>query len=363
MSAFSSIEWTDRTWNPVTGCTKVSQGCKHCYAEGVAGRFFATQYRPVMTSLPTKTIDTVSTSHHEDMLAIGTARPRRFTDVQTHEERLLEPHRWRRASKVFVNSMSDLFHEAVPDAFIDEVFAVMTAARRHTFQVLTKRPERMRAYMATPDRAKAIDDAAVRMMDADRWSGETYACLVQAPSLKPGDWPCSNVWLGVSIEDQATADARIPVLLETPAAIRFVSYEPALGPVDFEAVPLPAPGAAVYGLRGVLQPLAEKDTEADDWKYWTRRKCRLDWVIVGGESGRGARPCAIEWAESTVRQCKTAGVPVFVKQLGAFVVSEERSELDVAGHREWQWRAGLKNRKGGDPAEWPEDLRVREFPR
>lgn len=356
----SAIEWTDRTWNPVTGCTKVSQGCKHCYAEGVAARFFATQYRPLLSHDPTRTIDTVSTSHHEDLLANGLARPRRFTDVQTHEDRLLEPLRWRKPARVFVNSMSDLFHEAVPDAFIDQVFGVMALAPRHTFQILTKRPQRMRDYFApgqfrdvgvaiaakalhTKVRPFALPDA--RVFDARR------VALNQPWQMDA--WPLPNVWLGVSVEDQATADERIPLLLGTLAALRFVSYEPALDRVVFD--------------NGDTSWLSCHEGCTDESEnvcgaFENHGECfrGIDWVIVGGESGPGARPFDIEWARSVVRQCRYAKVPVFVKQMGANshgYLPEARdfvSALVQVG--------GFITGKGGDPAEWPEDLRVREFP-
>jgi hypothetical protein len=175
--------------------------------------------------------------------------------------------------------------------------------------------------------------------------------------------PLPNVWLGVSVENQHFADERIPLLLQTPAAVRFISAEPLLGPVDLQSVPLPAPGAEHYGLRGVAQPLSEKDTEADDWKYWTKRESKLDWVIVGGESGPGARPFDLSWARSIVEQCKAAGVACFVKQAGSnpFDSARQSCPPDECMIHGYSWLT-LKARKGGDPSEWPEDLRVREFP-
>jgi protein gp37 len=287
VSALTGIEWTDRTWNPVTGCTKVSPGCAHCYAEGVAMRFWASQYPPIE-------YDTYSV---DACCPITEMRSREFTDVQTHEDRLLEPLSWRKPARVFVNSMSDLFHEDVPHAFINSVFNVMIAAGRHTFQILTKRPERMRAYMA-----ERFDDAPV------------------------------NVWLGVSVENQHFLQ-RIDVLKDTPAAVRFVSFEPLLEDL----------GAVILD--------------------------RINWAIIGGESGRGARPFDIAWARSLVRQCKAQRVACFVKQLGANPeFGEGCGDCDpcIAGQRcpyaNVQLRMGLKSRKGGDPEEWPIDLRVREFP-
>lgn len=337
----TAIEWTDKTWNPVTGCTKVSPGCAHCYAEGVADRFWSSQY------------EWIRRVHPEDR-ARTQMRPRVFTDVMTHGDRLDQPLRWKKPARIFVNSMSDLFHEDVSDEFIDRVFAVMALAPHHTFQVLTKRAERMRAYMAAHDRGlrwlvtiyrnhdgPAVDDCAYQESDAVKWTRDGL----------------DNVWLGVSVENQHFADERIPTLLQTPAAVRFISAEPLLGPVDL-------------GLN-VGVPLA-------DGTRWQGSLPLLDWVIVGGESGPQARPCALEWINGIVKQCSGA-VPCFVKQLGAYVVSEDRtmpasmandsSKLQshhfsrLSPDEVWAWRAGLQSSKGGDPSEWPSELRVREFPR
>jgi protein gp37 len=209
MATVSTIEWTDYTWNPVTGCSKLSQGCKHCYAERLAQRFWG---------------------------------DRPFTDVQTHPERLDQPKRWRKGRTVFVNSMSDLFHEAVPLEFIQSVFAVMRDCPQHSFQVLTKRADRL---------------------------AEIAHQLV---------WP-ANVWMGVSVEDARVLD-RIDRLRDVPAAVRFLSLEPLIGPLDD------------LNLRGI------------------------HWVIVGGESGPGAREMRPAWVQSIRRQCRSTGVPFFFKQWG-----------------------------------------------
>lgn len=345
MSAATSIEWTDRTWNPVTGCTKVSQGCKHCYAEGVAERFWGSQYGQVAVgpTLP----DGGPTAW----------RARRFTDVQTHDDRLFEPLRWRKGARVFVNSMSDLFHEDVPDEFIDRVFAVMAFARHHTFQVLTKRPERMRAYLTEPRRQRVVD--AGEAWTPSRPPAHWYH--ISDWSCRTSPWPLPNVWLGVSVEDQVTADLRIPQLLDTPAAIRFVSAEPLLSGIDVRRWMRCYTSARTGGSVGPVE-ITERPG--------------FDWLIVGGESGPHARPFALEWASSLVDQvrCSMGGTQLFVKQLGAYVVSEQRAAANEAEMRailgpdttwpthRWLWRAGLKNRKGGDPAEWPTHLQVREFP-
>lgn len=507
--ATTSIEWTatvhpdgtvtpGRVWNPVTGCTKVSPGCKHCYAETIADRFWKTQYPQVIERVAEKDSADYPTSSQY-------SRPRRFTDVQCHEDRLLEPLSWRKPARVFVNSMSDLFHEDVPDAFIDRVFAVMALAPRHTFQILTKRAERMRDYCSDPAVAARVARAADKMAverevadlkeevlpipgydgyyasnlgtiltakrgetkpmspdegeaghlrvqlhregagkrgdrllvhrliletfigppptpdaqachrdgnprnnalpnlrwgtqaenwvdrkrhgNAQSWSrltlqevedikgfrkaGMTQANVAarfgisdtQVRNIEKGlqwaeasEWPLRNVWKGVSCEDQPRYDQRIGHLLRTPAAVRFISYEPALGPLDLRLGGMSMPDYSAH------DPLPQ-----------------IDWLIAGGESGHGARPCALEWIERIVEQCRAASVPVFVKQLGAFVVSEQRTcDQEMVGLLKprsaarmvqapngeyWAWRAGLTHGKGGDPAEWPAHLRVREFPR
>jgi protein gp37 len=245
--ANSSIEWTDKVWNPVTGCTKVSQGCKHCYAEGIAGRFFAKQYPPN-----------------------ADGSPRKFTDVRCHEERLDAPLHWRKPARIFVNSMSDLFHPDVPVEFIDRVFAMMALSPQHTFQVLTKRPQRMREFFAGAGRGGGV----------------------------------FNAWLGVSVEDQATADARIPLLLQTPAAVRWISYEPALGPLDVQQ-------ALTYRRRDI--------PDGDDGGRFLAGIQGVDWVVCGGESGPHARPMHPDWARSMRDQCQAAGVPFFFKQWGEWL--------------------------------------------
>lgn len=330
----TKIQWTDRTWNPVRGCSRVSEGCRNCYAERVAARF---------SSGPEVGIPGPFAGFAE----MRDGAPHWTGSVELVESKLTEPLRWRKPSRVFVNSMSDLFHEALPDEAIDRVFAVMALAPQHTFQVLTKRPERMRDYFADVQaRATAILLAgdALPFPPMHRRVG-SYAV------------PLPNVWLGVSVEDQATADERIPKLLSTPAAVRFVSYEPALGPVDFERVPLPDAYLRMNGVTGCLQPIAEKESEPDDYIYFMRKDMKLNWIIVGGESGPGARPFDIAWARSTIAQCKAAGVACFVKQLGSYAILDRRYDRSVSGWTRW-----LRDRKGGDTSEWPEDMRVREFP-
>ena len=309
--ATTSIEWTDRVWNPVTGCTKVSAGCKNCYAETIADRFWATQYP-----------DGVPTGRHDAGGNAPEMRPRRFTDVWTHDDRLRDPLSWRKPARVFVNSMSDLFHEDVPDEFIDRVFAVMHLAERHVFQALTKRPERMLAYVSSRPRDAAKPDQVVIATEL----GEGHYSV---------PWPLPNVWLGVSVEDQQRADERIPLLLQTPAAVRFLSCEPLLAHLN------------------VAQFISDKYISVGG-RQWIGAG-GIHWVIVGGESGPDARLCDLAWVRSIVAQCNTACVACFVKQLGTRPIAGRMPHPDDMFIR-------LTSRKGGDPAEWPEDLRVREFP-
>lgn len=348
----TGIQWSDATWNPVTGCTKVSQGCKHCYAEGVAERFWPTQYPQVPTP-----------PHAAEPM-----RPRRFTDVQCHPDRLDQPLRWKRPRRIFVNSMSDLFHEDVPDDFIAEVFAVMALARQHTFQVLTKRPERMRAVVS----AMRESEHGWITHNGENPSSYGGAGVVISAPYERGEltderdelgrrirergtnvWPLPNVHLGVSVEDQATADERIPLLLDTPAALRFVSYEPALAGVDFRR--LGRGGAAIDALGGDVTHVKSGD-------IYSCTPSVLDWIIVGGESGPNARPFDLAWARQTVAQCRAAGVPCFVKQLGAKPVDDVKGG-PIGSTNAAIWRnVQLRKRKGDDPSEWSEDLRVQEFP-
>ena len=259
----TKIEWTDETWNPVTGCTKVSEGCDHCYAETIAHRFTGTK-----------------------------AYPNGF-DVTLRPERLDQPLRWKRPRKVFVSSMSDLFHKDVPDDYIARVFAVMALAPQHTFQVLTKRPGRMRSLLSSEQ-----FESAVFLATEGRFEG----CF---------PWPLPNVWLGTSVENQKWADVRIPLLLDTPAAIRFLSCEPLLGPIDLN-----------HWIGHTPECLGSDDPPwcTCPWEGRTREpyfyKDKIHWVIVGGESGPGARPMHPDWARSLRDQCQATGVPFHFKQWG-----------------------------------------------
>jgi protein gp37 len=337
----TSIEWTDATWNPLRGCSRVSEGCRNCYAEKIAAR-----YSGVVLSGP-------RAGQRLPFHGVATAQGWNGK-VELVEDKLTEPLSWREPRRVFVNSMSDLFHKDVPDEWIDRVFAVMALAPRHTFQVLTKRPERMRDYVSI---------LRSRL-------GELYRVAQSVPK-KPGQyepnapgWPFPHVWLGVSVENQATANARIPLLLETPAARRFVSYEPALGPVSFRWARWDdgTPNDRRLTSGSIIR---DGKVVARGWNHLDGLRM-LDWIIVGGESGPAARPFDVAWARSTIAQCREAGVACFVKQLGRDPLGlgtfDPRKHFGFKPHG-GEWRISLYDRKGGDMAEWPEDLRVREFPR
>jgi len=313
----TKIEWADRVWNPVTGCSKVSEGCRNCYAERLAKRFWG---------------------------------EREFTEVQCHEERLGDPMKWKKPARIFVNSMSDLFHHDVPIGFIAGVWSSMLVADHHTFIVLTKRPKRMLDVVS-------------------KLYGDQFFYTQHLP----------NVWLGVSAEDQQTADERIPLLLETPAAKRVVSIEPALGPVDIgmskhwpsrwvrlswtvrsdlpfiKPVAIAEPGIyrAESNRHGALSVMTENillGIKPDEFKCLPK----LDWVIMGGESGPNARAMHPDWAKSVRDQCQAAGVPFFFKQWGEWAlkgaVEAKSHDFGVLTHEgEWFAKTTGWNGRSEDP--------------
>jgi protein gp37 len=240
--------------------------------------------------------------------------------------------------------MSDLFHEDVPDEFIVNVYAAMVAASWHTFQVLTKRPERRRYLLNAPSFREWVAERAAKLINALR-GDRSLPATENLAAWNAGS--ARNIHEGVSVEDQQTADERIPILLQTPAAVRFVSAEPLLGPVQLGC------GGELFDY-GVGR---NQDNEP-----------RIHWVIAGGESGPGARPCDVAWIRSIVQQCQAAAVPCFVKQLGTrpfdgydrWPIRYGDTTIDIGEEKRWM---ELKDKKGGDPAEWPKDLRVREWPR
>jgi len=340
MATQSKIEWTDCTWNPVIGCRHVAEGCRHCYAETMSKRLAAMGQR--------------------DYASILTPEGKFNGKAITRPATLAEPLHWKKPRMVFVNSMSDLFHEDVPFEFIAAVFGVMAACPQHTFQVLTKRPERALAFFEWIDAKAASDDTVANtprefaVMQAWCHDGPENGLYCRGFNTDSkhahGEWPLKNVWLGVSIATQADADKNIPVLLKCPAAVRFVSAEPLIGHIQLNDLRV---GKDAQGDGLTVDAL--NDTAGFgcnlDVGYG-----KLDWVIVGGESGPGARPCDVAWIRSIVAQCKAAAVPVFVKQLGS------NSQEQFGGSGALRQRLKAQSRKGGDPAEWPEDLRVREFP-
>lgn len=293
MADNTAIEWTNATWNPIRGCTRVSEGCRNCYAEVMAARFS----------------DPGQWGHG---LARRVALPGGGTDhrwtgeVALVEEALDLPLRWRRPRRIFVNSTSDLFHEKVPDDWIDMVFAVMALAQQHTFQVLTKRPERMRDYFLGRRLNFGRASEALHEMTHPCSEDDHDWAVDQLDAFDASGRPLPNVWLGTSVEDQATANARIPHLLDTPAQVRFLSCEPLLGPVALDMILTPEMG--VYALTGVR-------SDGSGPSGFSRGP-RIDWVICGGESGPGARPMHPDWARSLRDQCTLDRVPFFFKQWG-----------------------------------------------
>lgn len=320
MTDKTKIEWTDATWNPVTGCTKVSAGCDHCYAETIATRFAGSK-----------------------------AYPHGF-DVTLRPERLPLPLKWQRPRRIFVNSMSDLFHSSVPDEYIARVFAVMAATPRHTYQILTKRHGRLRTLLQDRCRCAASHAAGIhfRSMMCDQARSidgvDPHAVYFEPP------WPLPNVWIGVSVEDQATANLRIPALLETPAARRFLSCEPLLGPVDLSTWL----GIERYDSFGWGQEMFA----AMNGRVGPAGG--LHWVIAGGESGHGARPMHPDWARQLRDQCVAARVPFHFKQWGEYSLM---APLNSEGHRDWDGGITLANDgtvyKRGD-LDYPDGPRRRE---
>lgn len=310
MADHSTIEWTDATWTPIRArtfelqndgsgrerigwhCEHVSEGCRHCYAER--------RNAWIGTGRPFKPAELKHRTRHGDR--------RGSVEVFLDEKMLGQPQRWRRPRDIFVCSMTDLFADFVSDEIIDQVFAVISESPWHRFQVLTKRAKRMRAYMTTPNRGARVSDAVERLHGRD---------IIRALD-DPEPWPLRHVILMVSAETQREADERIPELLATPAARRGVSLEPLLGPIDLERS-RPGPDLDQSGGQKICQP----------WLI----QSGIDWVIVGGESGPGARPMHPDWARSLRDQCTAAGVPFMFKQWGEWweVDSDSRDE-DTGDH-------------------------------
>jgi protein gp37 len=286
----TGIQWTDETWNPIVGCDKISEGCRNCYAIGQAYRNAA---------MGAKLANPGRLKYYQGLTEKRGDRTEWTGVVNFVPEALELPLKWKKPRRVFVNSMGDLFHVNVKDHELDQIFAVMGLTPQHTYQVLTKRPGSMMAYLLLEETRKNIFK-------------QSCGIAGDYPKLKsiPHYFPLPNVWLGVTIENQKAADERLSLLKSAPAAVRFLSCEPLLEPVDLGSL------------------------------------AGIDWVIVGGESGHGARDCDLEGIRSIVQQCKDAAVPVFVKQLGSKPV---------------QWQTSDK--KGAIVSEFPEDLQIQEFPK
>jgi protein gp37 len=353
----TNIEWTQHVWNPFAGCSVLSPGCTNCYAMKMAARIEACN-----AGLPS--------SHGGALHYAGTTKSVNGNPVWTgkigiaSDEVLLKPLRRKKPTTWFVNSMSDLFHENVPDEAIDRVFAVMALTPQHTYQVLTKRSARMRAYLSMA-RAHPVGMEALGIV-LDEHAGRANA-TVGAGVIIEGDiaplkvWPLPNVWLGVSTERQKEADERIPDLLATPAAIRFISAEPLLGPIDLEPW-LPWPNDTYIGSKpwGCIQCDAPCDCPAGKAVYhetegplgadgvpeWiTADRQTLDQVTIGGENGE--RPMHPDWARSLRDQCAAAGTAFFFKQWGSWYPIVDRDNEDP------DWRADY-----GRASRAPEKFRI-----
>ncbi len=287
MSTTTGIEWTDMTWNPVVGCTRVSAGCDHCYAIRQVHR---------MENNPNRKVQAANTGLTRNKA--GREMLDWSGEVRCLPERLALPLKLKKPKRIFVNSLSDLFHEQVPDEFIDQVFAVMAEAQHSTFQILTKRPERMAVYFADDSLVDRITEAWIELAKdvAEEIDRSTWQIML----------PLKNVWLGVSVEDQKTADERIPFLLQTPAAVRFLSCEPLLEPINLSS--LDGRGGYRYNCLCLGPPFGHAEIYT-----------HIAWVIAGGESGPRARPIHPSWVRSIRDQCQAAGVPFFFKQWGEWL--------------------------------------------
>lgn len=316
MADKTNISWTDATWNVQVGCSRISEGCRFCFAEGAVAR--------VAAALPS----------YEGLVKKTSNGPRWTGVVRLFPERLMQPLRWTRPRKIFVNSLSDLFHESVPFRDLCAIFAMMAAAKQHIFQVLTKRPQRALEFFQWLDMAVKAN-LEIFPNDTEAWRRGQILCAaalgygvphrvlkkdgvsVKVVGVEVKDsaiWPLPNVHIGVSVENQEAANERIPLLLQIPSAVRWISQEP-----QIEAVTL---------------------------KPWLPS---LDWIVVGGESGKGARPFHLEWARAVIGECQDAKTPVYLKQLGANAFLDGEPYL-------------TKQRAGATSEEWPADLQVQEWP-
>ena len=366
--AATNIEWCDHSINTLRArvtatnavghyCEKVSPGCANCYASTLQKRFGGLPY---------------DSGQHRNKVGL-------FLDPSKLQEVL----RRQKPTHYFWCDMTDLFGEWVPEEWIDQCFAVMALTPQHTHMVLTKRPGRMLHYLTAKGKHNNLEVTADALLPGK--GHPSFGGKHLLPNL-----PLPNVWLGVSVEDQQRADERIPLLLQAPAAVRFLSCEPLLGAVDLTHVVWPGKAAP---RSGGTQPhrvdVLRLGYWDEVWGFVNHSDMHdftgpISWVIVGGESGPGSRPCRVEWVRSIVEQCRAAGVACFVKQLGSRPNTGPRDAEEgffprchLCGHHDFgpcgdgtllcngcdaAWGQALRDRKGGDPEEWPADLRVRQFP-
>lgn len=310
MADHTHIEWTDATWNIVTGCSLVSPGCTNCYAMKLAGTRLRDHWSRADLTIDSK------------------AGPVWNGQVRFNAQWLDQPLRWAKPRKIFVAAHGDLFHDGVAMHWLDQIFAVMALCPQHVFQVLTKRPEWMQQYVS------GFGDA--EHGPAWRTRGRVQQAMRQIdPDTSLYQWPLPNVWLGVSVEDQVRADERIPVLLDTPAAVRWISAEPLLGPVDLTTIQVHGGDCEIYPLKGTTDCInAEGEPHPD--------VPALDWVVAGGESGPGARPMHPGWARALRDQCAAAGTPFLFKQWGDYLPQDQ---TDASG---LQWVVGHSDPRNHD---------------
>lgn len=327
MADGTKIEWTEATWNPVTGCSLASPGCTNCYAMKLAGTRMKNH-----ESRKNLTIDTK-------------AGPVWNGEVRLNEQWLDQPLRWNRPRMIFVCAHGDLFHESVPEEWIDRVFAVMALATQHTFQILTKRADRMHAYIN-----KRAGGYVLELSRGIKAVGKRAMDRADSPDRERPSWPLRNVWLGVSVEDQVRADERIPLLLKTPATVRWISAEPLLGPLKIRHYLMQGkhPGACGncgqghgfarcpnYG--GISKTRSPYEGASPTCTDFRRTDFAISWVVVGGESGSDARPMHPDWARSLRDQCAAAAVPFLFKQWGEFVTVFDRDVEDPDWRRCGGW--------------------------
>lgn len=327
------------TGNVFHFCTKVSAGCGHCYSESLSNRFGA--------GLP------YAEKHLDEF---------EFVLIEKELQEIIKLNarlaKHGETAKMFIGDMTDIFQASIPDEFLDRLFAVFALCPNITFQVLTKRGERMRDYFKT-------GFPFLRSLDWfwERNPGIANNLMIWATGF--GGEVLPNVWLGVSVENQTAADERIPHLLDTPAAVRFLSCEPLLAGIDLMALRRTV-GEIIPHIHG-FDCLRGSDWTVNDFlkrKDFYNKRSKIDWTIIGGESGAGARPCAIEWIRAIVRQCEITETPVFVKQLGSnptkVIVSQTGLDFSRAGI---SMKFSVQNKKGGALEEFPSDLQIREFPK